>query len=91
MHKITGLSNTLKLSTNESRASLDLDQGEWRTLFLEIADHLSDASREVEGPGLDDLDLLARLVEPVDEGVRRRPGGAQDEPDDWRTEEYHSI
>ena len=45
----------------------------------------------MEGPGLDDLDLLARLVEPVDEGVRRRPGGAQDEPDDWRTEEYNSI
>ena len=27
-----GASNTLKLSTNESRASLELDQCEWRTL-----------------------------------------------------------
>ena len=31
-HKIAGSSNTRKLSTNESRAPLDLDQWEWRTL-----------------------------------------------------------
>ena len=31
-HKSAGASNTLKLSTNESWVSLELDQWEWRTL-----------------------------------------------------------
>ena len=33
-HKRHWRSNTMKLSTNESRASLDLDQWEWTTLIL---------------------------------------------------------
>ena len=45
----------------------------------------------MEGPGLDDSDLLSRLDEAVDEGVRRRPGGAQDEPNDGRTDELYFI
>ena len=48
----------------------------------EIADHLSDVFREVEGPGLDDLDLIA-LLDEVHEGVWQGPNGAI--PDDWRT------
>ena len=31
-HKTDGASKTLELSTNESRASLELDQWEWRRL-----------------------------------------------------------
>ena len=49
----------------------------------EIADQLSDVFREVEGPGLDDVDLIAFLEEPVHEGVWQGLSGAI--PDERRT------
>ena len=52
LHKIAGVSNTLKPSTNESRASTFLDQWEWRTLppglegEVEVLSQVEDVERQ---------------------------------------------
>ena len=55
-YKIAGTSNTLKLSTNESRASLELDQWEWRSLWH--IKYLSSLTICLAGSGVPGLSFL---------------------------------